>query len=127
MLKNLTFQVFIAATFGIVLALGYQVIEPNGVDMVDNSISLLKGTFLALLKMLIAPMIFFSLIGGIISIGNVVRLRQLGGITVGYYLLTTGLAISLALVAVVFVHPWTAYPPIMASMVDASSTRLLER
>jgi len=79
-----------------------------------------------LLKMLIAPMIFFSLIGGIISIGSVVRLRQLGGITVGYYLLTTSLAITLALVAVVFVHPWTAYPPIMASMVDASSTRLLE-
>jgi Na+/H+-dicarboxylate symporter len=126
LLNNLTFQVFIAATLGIVLALGYQLIEPNGIELVDNSISLLKGAFLALLKMLIAPMIFFSLIGGIISIGSVVRLRQLGGITVGYYLLTTGLAITLALVAVVFVHPWTAYPPIMASMVDASSTRLLE-
>ena len=126
MLNNLTFQVFIAATLGIVLALGYQLIEPDGIEMVDNSISLLKGAFLALLKMLIAPMIFFSLIGGIISIGSIVRLRQLGGITVGYYLLTTGLAITLALVAVVFVHPWTAYPPIMESMVDASSTRLLE-
>lgn len=126
MLNNLTLQVFIAATLGIVLALGYQLIEPNGIEMVDNSVSLIKGAFLALLKMLIAPMIFFSLIGGIISIGNVVRLRQLGGITVSYYLLTTGLAITLALVAVVFVHPWTAYPPIAASMADASSTRLLE-
>ena len=108
------------------MALGYQVIEPNGIAMIDNSVSLLKGTFLALLKMLIAPMIFFSLIGGIISIGNVVRLRQLGGVTVGYYLLTTGVAITLALVVVFFVHPWTAYPPIMAQMVDSSSTRLLE-
>lgn len=126
MLNNLTLQVFIAATLGIVLALGYQLIEPNGIEMVDNSVSLIKDAFLALLKMLIAPMIFFSLIGGIISIGNVVRLRQLGGITVSYYLLTTGLAITLALVAVVFVHPWTAYPPIAASMADASSTRLLE-
>ena len=126
MLKNLTFQVFIAAILGIVLALGYQEIEPNGIAMIDNSVSLLKGTFLALLKMLIAPMIFFSLIGGIISIGNVVRLRQLGGVTVGYYFLTTGVAITLALVVVFFVHPWTAYPPIMAQMVDSSSTRLLE-
>ena len=126
MLKNLTFQVFIAAILGIVLALGYQVIEPNGIAMIDNSVSLLKGTFLALLKMLIAPMIFFSLIGGIISIGNVVRLRQLGGVTVGYYFLTTSIAITLALVVVFFVHPWTAYPPIMAQMVDSSSTRLLE-
>ena len=126
MLKNLTFQVFIAAILGIVLALGYQVIEPNGIAMIDNSVSLLKGTFLALLKMLIAPMIFFSLIGGIISIGNVVRLRQLGGVTVGYYFLTTSIAITLALVVVFFVHPWTAYPPIMAQMVDSSTTRLLE-
>ena len=126
MLNNLTFQVFIAATLGIVLALGYQEIEPNGIAMIDNSVSLLKGTFLALLKMLIAPMIFFSLIGGIISIGNVVRLRQMGGVTVGYYFLTTGVAITLALVVVFFVHPWTAYPPIMAQMVDSSSTRLLE-
>ena len=126
MLNNLTLQVFIAATLGVLLALGYQLIEPNGIVMVDNTISLLKSGFLALRKMLIAPMIFFSLIGGIISIGNVVRLRQLGGITVGYYLLTTGLAITLALIAVVFVHPWTAYPPIVASMADASGTRLLE-
>jgi len=126
LLNNLTLQVFIAATLGVLLALGYQLIEPNGIVMVDNTISLLKSGFLALLKMLIAPMIFFSLIGGIISIGNVVRLRQLGGITVGYYLLTTGLAITLALIAVVFVHPWTAYPPIVASMADASGTRLLE-
>jgi Na+/H+-dicarboxylate symporter len=126
LLKNLTFQVFIAAILGIVLALGYQEIEPNGIAMIDNSVSLLKGTFLALLKMLIAPMIFFSLIGGIISIGNVVRLRQLGGVTVGYYFLTTSVAITLALVVVFFVHPWTAYPPIMAQMVDSSSTRLLE-
>ena len=126
MLNNLTLQVLIAATLGVVLAFGYQLIEPNGIEMVDNSVSLLKSAFLALLKMLIAPMIFFSLVGGIISIGNVVRLRQLGGITVSYYLLTTGLAITLALVAVVFVHPWTAYPPATALMADASSTRLLE-
>ncbi len=70
----------------------------------------LKGFFLAALRMLIAPMIFFSLIGGIIGIGNVVRLRRLGGVTVTYYLGTTTIAILLALFAVFFIHPWTAYP-----------------
>jgi Na+/H+-dicarboxylate symporter len=61
--------------------------------------------------MLIAPMIFFSLIGGIISIGDVLRLKKLGGITVLYYMGTTFMAIVLALIAVFFVHPWTNYPP----------------
>lgn len=124
--KHLTLQVFFAAFAGIVLALVYQSAAPEGIANIDESISFLKSAFLALLKMLIAPMIFFSLIGGIISIGNVIRLRQLGGITVGYYLLTTGIAITLALIAVLFIHPWTAYPPLEGMVVDASATRLLE-
>lgn len=115
-----------AAVLGVVLAMTYQVIDPNGNMLINDSIVFFKQSFLALLKMLIAPMIFFSLIGGIISIGNVVRLRKLGGITVCYYLLTTGIAIGLALVAVVFIHPWTNYPPLMLGTVDASATRLLD-
>lgn len=109
----MTVQVVIAAALGI---LGAMLIgdaswleepAPAGYLFID----MLKTFFLAALKMLIAPMIFFSLIGGIISIGNVVRLRKLGGVTVLYYLGTTGAAIGLALIAVFFIHPWTAYPP----------------
>ena len=126
LLKNLTFQIVISAIFGIGLAFIYEALLPSGSEVVNNSISFLKDGFLALLKMLIAPMIFFSLLGGIISLGNVVQLRRLGGITVSYYLFTTGIAITLALIAVVFVHPWTAYPPIMGSMIETANTRLLE-
>ena len=57
---------------------------------------------------------------------HLVRLRQLGGVTVAYYLVTTGIAIALALVVVFFVHPWTDYPPILAGTVDASQTRMIE-
>lgn len=126
MFKNLTVQVFIAAAAGIALALVYQSAVPEGLPPVMETITFLKKAFLALLKMLIAPMIFFSLIGGIISIGNVIRLRQLGGITISYYLLTTGIAITVALIVVLFFHPWTAYPPVMAGTIDASGTRMLE-
>jgi Na+/H+-dicarboxylate symporter len=111
-LKNLTFQVVIAAALGIILALmlsdGNWLTQSN---LFYDGILLLKSTFLAALRMLIAPLIFFSLIGGIINIGNVVRLKTLGSVTMGYYLLTTGIAIVLALIVVFFVHPWTAYPP----------------
>lgn len=126
MLKNLTLQVFFAAAVGVALAMVYQSVAPDGTAIVEDTITLLKSAFLALLKMLIAPMIFFSLIGGIISIGSIIRLRQLGGITVGYYLLTTGIAITSALIAVFFFHPWTDYPPLMAASVVANDTRLLD-
>ena len=104
----------------------YESLVPEGSVAVVEIVTFLKKTFLAMLKMLIAPMIFFSLIGGIISIGNVIRLRQMGGITVSYYMLTTGIAITLALIVVLFFHPWTAYPPVMSAAIDASSTRMLD-
>lgn len=112
-LQNITFQVFVAAILGIGCALVFGdsswLAAPS--PPAYEFIILLKTFFLAALKMLIAPMIFFSLIGGIIGIGNVVRLRRLGGVTVAYYLGTTSIAILLALIAVFFVHPWTNYPP----------------
>lgn len=117
---------FLAAFLGVVTALAYQSLVLDGSVAVTDFMSFLKTAFLGLLKMLIAPMIFFSLIGGIISIGNVVRLRQLGGVTVLYYLGTTTIAIILALIVVFFVHPWTDYPPLLAGSVDASHTRMLD-
>lgn len=112
-LKNITFQVLLAAIVGIAAAATFgdqswlATPSPAGYQF----IVFLKTLFLSALRMLIAPMIFFSLIGGIIGIGNVVRLRRLGGVTVTYYLGTTSIAILLALIAVFFIHPWTAFPP----------------
>ena len=111
-LKNLTFQVFIAAVLGIGTALLFAdkswLAAPAPVFY--QLVLMGKTLFLAALKMLIAPMIFFSLVSGVIGIGDVVRLRRLGGVTIAYYLTTTGLAITLGLIAVFFIHPWTGLP-----------------
>ncbi len=126
MLKNLTIQVAIAAVIGIGSALLFGsanlLTEQN---TFYESILLIKSVFLAALRMLIAPLIFFSLIGGIAGIGNVIKLKSLGVITIVYYLVTSGFAIALALLVVFFVHPWTAYPPIMEGVAIAQD-RLLD-
>lgn len=124
--RNITFQVLIAAIAGYTLA---NLVGDPG-DVADPSgfyelILLLKSVFLSALKMLIAPMIFFSLIGGIASIGNVIRLRSLGAITVTYYLVTTTAAILLALFAVYFIHPWTSYPPLPDIEVSFDASRMI--
>ncbi len=127
MSQNLTLQVLVAAILGVVAALSYEAINPAlDTTTVNDVISFLKTSFIALLKMLIAPMIFFSLIGGIISIGNVVKLRQMGGVTVLYYLGTTGIAITLALIVVFFFHPWTNYPPVMEGAPGVGETSMLD-
>ena len=126
MLNNLTIQTIIAASFGIGLALLFG--NPDWLEARNplyDCILLLKSVFLSSLRMLIAPLIFFSLINGITGIGNTIRLKRLGGVTISYYLVTTSIAIVLALIAVFFIHPWTAYPPVMEA-VAISDNRLLD-
>ena len=78
-----------------------------------------KRWFLQLLRMLVAPLVFFSIIAGLVGIGSVVRLRSLGKATLGYYVLTTFIAASLGLLAVYFIHPWEN-----AGMAGAAETML---
>lgn len=97
-------------------------------------ILLVKVSFLKLLKLLIAPLIFFSLIGGILNIGDITRLRSLGKIAILYYLSTTVIAISLGLFAVFFIHPWTSGKTISVesfqsseSYINVSSEKFIEQ
>jgi len=125
--RNVTFQVFIAAIAAIVIASaleGTGFVDPGttGYDLIIFT----KTAFLSALRMLIAPLIFFSLIGGISGIGNVVKLRTLGVTTVAYYLATTGIAILLGLIAVFFIHPWTNYPPPMELHADFSPANMID-
>ncbi|MFT6318249.1 MAG: Na+/H+-dicarboxylate symporter, partial [Candidatus Azotimanducaceae bacterium] len=129
LIKNLTFQVFLAAMAGIGMA--WLFADPDWRTLTEPPLAyqivlLTKTVFLSALRMLIAPMIFFSLIGGIIGIGDIVRLKALGGITVGYYLLTTLVAIMLGLFAVFFIHPWTQYPPVVELAESVSSLRMID-
>ena len=107
--RNLTFWVAFAGVAGYFAAL--TIGDPDWVTGADapafyELIQLLKTTFLALLKMLVAPIIFFSLIGGLLHIGDASRLKSLGGITILYYICTTAIAICIGLAAVFFWHPW---------------------
>jgi Na+/H+-dicarboxylate symporter len=127
MLKNLTVQILVAA---VVAAFSARLFGDSSwltaPTTFYDAILMIKVAFLAALKMLIAPMIFFSLISGISNIGNVIRLRRLGGVTVLYYLGTTGLAIVLGLIAVFWIHPWEAYPPALESSLVFSESRMID-
>ncbi len=125
--KNLTFQVFLAALLGVGIALLFgDVFAADNENSFYQFILLLKSVFLAALRMLIAPMIFFSLIGGIIGIGDVIKLKRLGGITIAYYFGTTIIAIMLGLVAVFFIHPWTQYPPTIEFSSQVAPSKMIE-
>ena len=88
-----------------------------------QSISLLlKTAFFAVLKMVIGPLIFFSVFSGVLGLSDKASASRIGSVTLFYYLTTTGIAISIGLVVVFFIHPWTSYPPITNSLDEGLSS-----
>ncbi|MDA1076261.1 MAG: dicarboxylate/amino acid:cation symporter [Proteobacteria bacterium] len=88
-------------------------------------LDLVKDLFLSVLRMIIAPLIFFSLITGILRLAQAQKMRTLGLVTVCYYLTTTGIAIAIGLGVVFFVHPWTSEPP-LAVVPDLPQATLID-
>ena len=71
-----------------------QLIESVLINQIFHSVS---SIFLILLKMIVLPLIFVSIISGIISINDVNTLGRLGVKTLTLYVFTTMIAITLAL------------------------------
>ena len=79
----------------------------------DQLTQLLRTAFFSALKMVIAPLIFFSLIAGVMQLRASSQMGRLGSVTIAYYLTTTGIAVLIGLIVVLFYHPWTAFPPLV--------------
>ena len=107
--KNTSVQALIAGVLAYVLAKVFgdsSWVNAASQPEVYQWILVLKKSFLALLKLLVAPLIFFSLLGGLFSIGEITKLRSIGKVAIAYYLTTTFIAILIGLTVVFFIHPW---------------------
>lgn len=107
--RNLSFWVLVAGALGYVAAvtLGDRswptMAEP---PPLYELVLLLKDTFISALRLLVAPVVFFSLLGGLLGLGDSTRLKKIGATAIGYYVLTTFIAICIGLFVVTFIHPW---------------------
>ncbi|WP_373898165.1 dicarboxylate/amino acid:cation symporter [Haloimpatiens sp. FM7315] len=61
--------------------------------------------FINSIKMLVVPMVFVSLINGVAQIGDLKKLGRVGSKTLGMYLITTALAITMGIILAIFIHP----------------------
>ncbi|MDX8413880.1 MAG: dicarboxylate/amino acid:cation symporter [Mariprofundales bacterium] len=66
--------------------------------------------FLTALKMLIVPLIVASIISGVAALGDIRKLGRLGGMTVGYYVMTTFVAVSIGLLMANLWQPGVGVP-----------------
>jgi Na+/H+-dicarboxylate symporter len=74
-----------------------------GEDMM--AIKWVGDLFLDALKMMIIPLIIAAVISGVTSLGDVRKLGRIGGMTITYYLVTTGIAVLIGLIVVNVFQP----------------------
>lgn len=81
--------------------LGTQLKQSAAYQAIDGVASI----FLKLLKMIVIPLVFFSLAAGIAGMGNIGRLGRIGAKTFGLYILTSLIAIITGLALVNIIKP----------------------
>ena len=98
--KELTRNIFIAFTSGIIFGILLNVfkdIHPELLEFINKNILSFGGDiFLTLLKMLVVPIVFFSLVCGVCGLNDLSSLKRISLKTISLYLLTTAVAITLA-------------------------------
>ena len=82
---SLTTWIFIALALGVVAGLALQ----GTPDIATTYIKPLGTIFLNLIKMIVVPLVIFSMVAGVISLSDIKRVGAIGGKTIAYYLCTT--------------------------------------
>ncbi|KIC44103.1 sodium:dicarboxylate symporter [Ruegeria sp. ANG-S4] len=113
---NLTTQILIALALGSVLGLilNYLDIAAVQTNLVDGLFSMVGQMFLNALQMLVVPLVVFSLLCGVVGIGDVKLLGRVGGMTFVTYLATTALAVTTALIFANLIGPGTGFGGLQA-------------
>ena len=105
---SLTSKVLIGMALGIAIGLFFNLLGLNAEgsfvnDYIVNGLFLIIGKmFVTSLKMLVVPLVFFSLITGVLGIGDIKSLGKVGGKSFVLYMLTTAIAIAVAISIAVF-------------------------
>ena len=96
---------------GMVLGVVYGLIA-NKLGWIDFTNAWIKPwgvIFVNLLKLIAVPLVFASLIKGVASLSNISKLSRIGGKTIGFYLASTVVAVTIGLFLVNFVQPGNTF------------------
>lgn len=100
----LHWQILLGMVFGVLFA--FILIQFTwGKDVIVDWVKPFGTIFINLLKLIAVPLILASLIKGISDLKDISKLSKMGGRTIGLYILTTVLAVSIGLVIVNIIKP----------------------
>ena len=93
---HLTVKILIGLIAGIIV--GVILNLTNQAEIANTYISPFGTLFLNLIKMVIVPLVFASLVMGACGLGDIKKVGRIGGKTIAYFLCTTAFAVVLGLI-----------------------------
>lgn len=97
---GLAFQIILGLVLGIIVGAVFY-----GNPVVTSYLQPFGDIFIRLIKMIVVPIVFSSLVVGVAGVGDIKKLGKIGGKTILYFEIVTTFAIIIGLVVANLVHP----------------------
>ncbi|ATO51318.1 dicarboxylate/amino acid:cation symporter [Brevibacillus laterosporus] len=111
-LKNLTFQVITGVILGIIVGF----IFPE----FGAKLKVLADVFIKMIKMVIPPIVFFTIVHGIAGMGDMKKVGKIGGKALLYFEIVTTLALTIGICVVNVIKPGVGIDTSKAASTDIS-------
>ncbi len=106
MAKRLTLYIMIGLVAGIVIgALMHEIMSPGAVNEASKYFKLVTDIFLRLIKMIVAPLVFATLVVGIVHMGDTSSLGRVGAKTMVWFMGATLVSLTLGMILVNALQP----------------------
>src|SRR5436305_7129701 len=112
MAKNLTKFILLALVLGIIAGWAINAAIDDGtpasaerLKAIADYLSIVTALFLRLIKMIIAPLVFSTLVAGIAHMGDVAALGRVGLRAIGWFVLASLVSLTLGLILVTALQP----------------------
>jgi Na+/H+-dicarboxylate symporter len=106
MAKRLTFFIMIGLVLGIIVgAILHGSLPPETIQEINKSFKMITDIFLRMIKMIVAPLVFATLVAGIVHMGDTKSLGRVGGKTMIWFLGATVVSLSLGMFLVNLLQP----------------------
>lgn len=106
--KRLTLFIFIGMILGIAIGFGVYKLSPESSAGFAENVSMLATIFLRLIKMIIAPLVFSTLVVGIAKMGDIHTVGRVGIKALGWFIFASLVSLTLGLVMVNLFEPGKA-------------------
>ncbi len=105
--KTMTYSIIIGLVLGIIIGSIFNLYNDTSfVQVIDKYVfSVVGQIFLNLIFMMVVPVVFVSIVLGVVNVGDPKKLGSIGIKTIGMYLITTALAISIAMAVANILNP----------------------